>query len=104
MINLDNSIKNNNPVEIQNSQQKPRFLTSKLNVSEYVVLNGSGSKSNGGLKPESRELLSFGGGIAKEVVLEIRMESWSYIWGDKRRRQALENQATMVELIQSIPI
>ncbi|CAO2837985.1 unnamed protein product [Amaranthus hypochondriacus] len=65
VINLDNPIKNNNPVEIQNSQQKPGFFTRELNFSEYAGLNGSGSKSNGGLKPESGEILSFGGGDSK---------------------------------------
>ena len=48
VINLDNPIKNNNPAEIQTSQQKPGFFTRELNFSEYAGLNGSGSKSNGG--------------------------------------------------------
>lgn len=68
VINLDSPIKSNPGGEIQSSQypqQKAGFFTKELNFSEYAGFNGSGSKNNGSLKPESGEILSFGGGDVK---------------------------------------
>ncbi|XP_021768190.1 transcription factor MYC2-like [Chenopodium quinoa] len=63
VINLDSPIKSN-----VSEAQKPGFFTRELNFSEYAGFNGSGSKSNGSLKPESGEILSFGGGDVKKPV------------------------------------
>ncbi|KNA16438.1 hypothetical protein SOVF_089090 [Spinacia oleracea] len=57
VINLDSPIKSN-PSEIQ----KGGFFTRELNFSDYAGCNGGASKINGSLKPESGEILSFGGG------------------------------------------
>ncbi|KAL2901396.1 Transcription factor MYC2 [Bienertia sinuspersici] len=65
VVNLDSPIKGNLNLisEVQTSQQKQQgFFTRELNFSDYAGYNVNGAKMNGSLKPESGEILSFGGG------------------------------------------
>lgn len=71
LINLDSPIKSNlsefhsTPNPAPKQQQQQGFFSRELNFSDYAGYNGNGNKSNGSLKPESGEILSFGGGDSK---------------------------------------
>ncbi|CAO2819607.1 unnamed protein product [Amaranthus hypochondriacus] len=78
LINLDTPIKNNNPGEIQNTQSKSEFFSKELNFSEYAGFTGNGSKPNGGVKPESGEILSFGGNGSVKPDSKFVMEDTTY--------------------------
>ncbi|KMS96887.1 hypothetical protein BVRB_7g180700 [Beta vulgaris subsp. vulgaris] len=85
LINLDSPINSNlsefhstpNPAQKQQQQQQG-FFSRELNFSDYAGYNGNGTKSNGSLKPESGEILSFGGDDLREVQI-IQMEMWGYL-------------------------